>query len=116
MTGDRRHPAGLPGPTAIPVDPAVRALAARASGATVAAVAVRAALVVLLTIVELAAAAGIALAVDPSASPATGGDVRTDPAAPGLVGDPLFALLGVAAIAAIAVVATLVAIRLADRR
>jgi hypothetical protein len=81
-----------------------------------AALAVRAALVVLTATVALIVSAGIALAADPTASPGSGGDVRTDPAAPGLVGDPLFAVLGVAVIAVVAVAATLVAIRLADRR
>lgn len=57
-----------------------------------------------------------ALAVDPTASPAGGGDVRTDPAAPGLVGDPLFALLGVAVIGLLAVAVTLAAVRLTARR
>ena len=125
MTGERRRPAGLPGRWVISAGAACPALAGRAWRAALAAraalavrtaLAVRAALAVLLAIVELATSAGMALAVDPSASPATGGDVRTDPAAPGVVGDPLFAVLGVVAVAGIAVVATLVAIRLADRR
>jgi hypothetical protein len=61
------------------------------------------------------AATGAVLAVDPTATPAGGGDVRTNPAAPGLVGDPLFAIVGVAVVGLLAVVATLVAVRLADR-
>lgn len=64
----------------------------------------------------LLASVTAALAVDPTASPAGGGDVRTDPAAPGLVGDPLFALLGVAVIGLLAVAVTLAAVRLAARR
>ncbi len=47
----------------------------------------------------------------PGANPGTG-DVRTNPAAPGLVGDPLFAIGGVVVIAAVAVGATLLVIRL----
>ena len=42
--------------------------------------------------------------------------MRTNPAAPGLVGDPLFALLGVAVVGLVAVAITLVALRLAARR
>ena len=62
------------------------------------------------------AAPRVAWAADPSASPGAGGDVRTNPSAPGLVGDPLFAILGVAVVGLVAVAATLVAVRLADRR
>lgn len=69
----------------------------------------------LLALLVLLAAAAAALAVDPTASPA-GGDVRTNPAAPGLVGDPLFALLGVAVIGILAVAVTLAAVRLTARR
>ena len=54
------------------------------------------------------------LAADPTASPATG-DVRTSSTAPGLVGDPLFALAGVVAIGLIAVGATLLYVRLTSR-
>jgi len=60
--------------------------------------------------------AATALAVDPTASPAGGGDVRTNPTAPGLVGDPLFALLGVAVVGLLAVAVTLAAVRLTARR
>ena len=56
------------------------------------------------------------LAVDPTASPAGGGDVRTNPAAPGMVGDPLFALLGVGLVGLLAVAITLVAVRLTSGR
>jgi hypothetical protein len=56
------------------------------------------------------------LAVDPTSSPAGGGDVRTNPAAPGLAGDPLFALLGVGLVGLLAVAMTLVAVRLTSRR
>ena len=68
-----------------------------------------------LAIAALLAMASVALAVDPTASPAGGGDVRTNPAAPGLAGDPLFAVLGVALVGVAAVVVTLVAVRLTDR-
>ena len=55
-----------------------------------------------------------ALAVDPSASPASG-DVRTSATAPGLVGDPLFALAGVVVIGLVALGATLLYVRLTAR-
>ncbi len=68
-----------------------------------------------LALAVLVATAAVAHAADPSPSPA-GGDVRTTPAAPGLAGDPLFALLGVAVVGLLAVVVTLAAVRLtADR-
>ena len=70
----------------------------------------------LLALSALAATAAAALAVDPTASPAGGGDVRTNPAAPGIIGDPLFALLGVAVIGLLAVAVTLAAVRLSARR
>ncbi len=78
--------------------------------------AVRMGCAVALVLAGLVASAMVALAADPSASPGAGGDVRTNPAAPGIVGDPLFALLGVAAVGLVAVVVTLVAVRLTDRR
>ena len=63
----------------------------------------------------LAIAAIPALAADPTPSPA-GGDVRTSATAPGLVGDPLFAIAGVVLIGLIAVGATLLYVRLTGRR
>jgi len=54
------------------------------------------------------------LAVDPTASPASG-DVRTSSTAPGLVGDPLFALAGVAVIGLLALGATLLYVRVTSR-
>jgi hypothetical protein len=60
-------------------------------------------------------AAAAALGADPTASPA-GGDVRTTPAAPGLAGEPLLAVLGVVLVGAIAVGITLAAARLTPRR
>lgn len=69
-----------------------------------------------LAVAALLAAASVALAVDPTSSPAGGGDVRTNPAAPGLAGDPLFAVLGVVLVGLAAVVVTLIAVRLTARR
>ena len=70
----------------------------------------------LLALPVLLVAAATALAVDPSASPAGGGDVRTNPTAPGLAGDPLLALLGVAVVGLLAVGVTLAVVRLTARR
>ena len=72
--------------------------------------------IVLFLLAELAASTVAATAADPTASPGSGGDVRTNPTAPGLVGDPLFAILGVALVGLAAVAVTLVAARLTDRR
>lgn len=69
-----------------------------------------------LAIAMLLASVSVVLAVDPSASPAAGGDMRTNPAAPGLAGSPLFAVLGVAFVGLVAIVVTLVAVRLTARR
>ena len=63
----------------------------------------------------LGMAAFPALAADPTPSPA-GGDVRTSATAPGLVGDPLFAIAGVVLVGLIAVGATLLYVRLTARR
>lgn len=60
----------------------------------------------------LAAGAGTALAASPSPTVAPGGDPRSSGQGPGLVGDPLFAIGLVVAIAAVSVVATLVYLRL----
>ncbi len=54
-------------------------------------------------------------AADPTASPASG-DVRSSATAPGLVGDPLFAVAGTLVIGLAAAGATLLYIRLTDRR
>jgi hypothetical protein len=62
----------------------------------------------------LVLAAASALAADPTASPAAG-DVRSSAAAPGLVGDPLFAVAGAIVIGLVAVGATLLYIRLTAR-
>jgi len=53
-------------------------------------------------------------AADPTASPA-GGDVRTSSTAPGLVGDPLFAVVGVVMVGLVALGATLLYVRLTAR-
>ena len=53
-----------------------------------------------------------ALAASPDPTLRPGGDTRTSGGGPGLVGDPLLALLGVLGIAAISVVATLAYVRL----
>jgi hypothetical protein len=53
-------------------------------------------------------------AADPTASPA-GGDVRTSSTAPGLVGDPLFAVVGVVVVGLVALGATLLYVRLTAR-
>jgi hypothetical protein len=56
-----------------------------------------------------------AWAADPASSPA-GGDVRTSSTAPGLVGDPVFAVVGVVVIGLIALGATLLYVRVTSRR
>jgi hypothetical protein len=56
-----------------------------------------------------------ALAASPSPEP-IGGDPRSSGQGPGLVGDPLFALLAVVAIGVFSVIATLVYVRLTARR
>lgn len=66
-------------------------------------------------LILLIATAAVTLAADPTASP-PGGDVRTNPAAPGFVGDPVFAVLGVIVIGLLAVLATLAGLRLSARR
>ena len=59
--------------------------------------------------------ASATLAASPSPEP-IGGDPRSSGQGPGLVGDPLFALLAVVAIAIASVIATLVYVRLTARR
>jgi len=70
---------------------------------------------VVVLVAALACSAAPMLAADPSASPASG-DVRSSATAPGLVGDPLFAVAGALAIGIAAAGATLLYIRLTDRR
>jgi hypothetical protein len=55
------------------------------------------------------------LAASPTPAPAAG-DPRSSGQGPGLVGDPLFALLAVVTIGVLAVVATLVYVRLTANR
>ena len=74
----------------------------------------RAASAAAVVVASLLLAAAPVLAADPTASPATG-DVRSSSTAPGLVGDPLFALAGVVVIGLIAVGATLLYVRLTSR-
>ena len=66
-------------------------------------------------VASLLLAAAPVLGADPTASPASG-DVRSSSTAPGLVGDPLFALVGVVVIGLVAVGATLLYVRLTSRR
>lgn len=56
------------------------------------------------------------LAASPAPSTATGGDPRSSGQGPGLVGDPAFALLAVAAIGIGAVLVTFVYVRLTRPR
>ena len=65
-------------------------------------------------LVSLLLAAAPVLAADSTASPASG-DVRSSSTAPGLVGDPLFALMGVVVIGLVAMGATLLYVRLTSR-
>ena len=69
---------------------------------------------VALLVASLLLAAAPVLAADPTASPASG-DVRSSSTAPGLVGDPLFALVGVVIIGLIAMGGTLLYVRLTSR-
>ena len=63
---------------------------------------------------SLVLAAAPMFATDPTASPA-GGDVRTSSTAPGLVGDPLFAVVGVVVVGLVALGATLLYVSLTAR-
>ena len=60
--------------------------------------------------------AGPALAASPSPTSGTGGDPRSSGQGPGLVGDPLFALVAVVLIGLGAVLLTLAYVRLSGRR
>ena len=59
--------------------------------------------------------AGATFAASPSPEP-VGGDPRSSGQGPGLVGDPLFAVLAVVVIGVVSVVATLAYVRLTARR
>lgn len=64
----------------------------------------------------VAAAPAVAIAASPAPSPQALGDPRSSGQGPGLVGDPLFAILVVAAIAIVSLAATLLYVRAtADR-
>lgn len=71
--------------------------------------------VVACLVAALVSSAAPMRAADPTASPASG-DVRSSATAPGLVGDPLFAVAGTLVIGLTAAGATLLYIRLTDRR
>jgi hypothetical protein len=61
-------------------------------------------------------AASAALAASPSPTSGTGGDPRSSGQGPGLVGDPVFALVAVVLIGLGAVLLTLAYVRLSGRR
>ena len=70
----------------------------------------------LAAIVWLVTQATVTLAASPTPAP-EGGDPRSSGQGPGLVGDPLFALVAVVTIGLLTVVATLVYVRMtADRQ
>jgi hypothetical protein len=60
--------------------------------------------------------AGSALAASPSPTSGTGGDPRSSGQGPGLVGDPVFALMAVVLIGLGAMLLTLAYVRLSGRR
>ena len=70
----------------------------------------------ILGLVLLVAATSLAVAVEPAASPGTGGDPRSPGQGPGLVGDPLFAIGAVLVVAVTSVVLTVAYVRLTDAR
>lgn len=106
--------------TTLETDEAMRVLAAsnprRPLAAAIALAGGLAALTIGLTWAVLAAATGTALAASPSPSAVIGGDPRSSGEGPGLVGDPVFAIVAVLAIAAAAIVATTVYVRLTAGR
>ena len=62
------------------------------------------------------AVTGVALAASPEPTRLPGSDTRSPGEGPGLVGEPVLALVGVLAVATLAVVATLAYVRLTDPR
>ena len=62
------------------------------------------------------AAASLALAAEPAATPGTGGDPRSPGQGPGLVGDPLFAIGAVVLVAVTSIILTLAYVRMTDAR
>jgi hypothetical protein len=63
------------------------------------------------SILVTALGAGVAVAASPTPTPAAVGDPRSSGQGPGLVGDPLFAIVAVVVIAGTAVLLTLAWIR-----
>jgi hypothetical protein len=70
----------------------------------------------LLALAAVAVSALPALAASPSPAGGSGGDPRSSGQGPGLVGDPLFALLAVVAIGIGALVLTLAYVRITSHR
>lgn len=68
------------------------------------------------SVIEWLAMATIALGASPSPSTGAGGDPRSSGQGPGLVGDPVFALLAVVAIGLASLAVTLAFVRLTGRR
>ena len=60
--------------------------------------------------------AALAVAAESGASPGTGGDPRSPGQGPGLVGDPLFAIVAVLLVAITSVALTLAYVRLTNAR
>ena len=75
-----------------------------------------AALIAAVSVIEWLAIATTALAASPSPSTGAGGDPRSSGQGPGLVGDPAFALLAVAAIGRASLAVTLAYVRWTGRR
>jgi hypothetical protein len=75
-----------------------------------------AAIASLLAVAACAVGALSALAASPSPAAGSGGDPRSSGQGPGLVGDPLFALLAVVVIGIAALVLTLAYVRLTSRQ
>ena len=70
----------------------------------------------IVTVLAWLALAVPALAASPTPTAGAGGDPRSSGQGPGLVGDPLFAVVAVVAIGVAALVLTLAYVRLTDRR
>lgn len=76
----------------------------------------RAGVAVALALVASAIGTASALAASPTPSPVLGGDPRSSGQGPGLVGDPLAAIIGVVVIGGLALLATLLWLRLTAGR
>ena len=70
----------------------------------------------IVTVLAWLALAVPAVAASPTPTAGAGGDPRSSGQGPGLVGDPLFAVVAVVAIGVAALVLTLAYVRLTDRR